>query len=110
VSLKLRHAEIEGNTKHERKDPAPTPIFVAGITHLQRLRAAIEQAINRLSYTLKVIISDTIKMIRNKLEYHKTIIEILKEKKVQFHTFQPRKRHAYRVLIRNLHHSVQQDV
>jgi hypothetical protein len=29
----LRHAETEGDTKHERKDPAPIPIFFPGITN-----------------------------------------------------------------------------
>jgi hypothetical protein len=47
----LRHAEIEGDTKPERKDPAPPPIFVPGITNLQRLTATIEQVVNRLNYT-----------------------------------------------------------
>jgi hypothetical protein len=49
----MRHAETEGNTKHERKDPAPPQMFVAGITNLQRLTATIEQVVNRLNYTLK---------------------------------------------------------
>jgi hypothetical protein len=35
----LRHAETEGNTEHKRKDPAPPPIFVPGITNMQRLTA-----------------------------------------------------------------------
>jgi hypothetical protein len=105
----LRHAETEGNTKHERKDPAPPPIFVPGITNLQRLPATIEQVVNSLNYTLKIINNDTIKII-NKLEYHKAIIDILKEKKVEFHTYQPRQQRAYSVVIKNLHHSVQQEL
>jgi hypothetical protein len=44
------------------------------------------------------------------LEYLKTIIDILKEKKVEFHTCPPRQQRAYRVVIRNLHHSVQQEL
>jgi hypothetical protein len=35
-----------------------------------------------LKYTLKIINNDTIKIIANKLECHKAIIDILKEKKV----------------------------
>jgi hypothetical protein len=38
----LRHAETEGDTKHEIKDTAPPPIFVPGITNMQRLTATIE--------------------------------------------------------------------
>jgi hypothetical protein len=44
-----RHAETDGNTKHGRQDPAPQPIFVTGITSMQRLTAAIEQVVNRLN-------------------------------------------------------------
>jgi hypothetical protein len=77
----LRHAETESNTKQERKDPTPPPIFVSGITNMQRLTATIEQVLNRLNYTLKIINNDTIKIITNKLEYHKTLMDILKRKK-----------------------------
>jgi hypothetical protein len=50
-----------------------------------------------------------IKITTNKLEYHKAIIDILKENKIEFHTYPPRQQRAYRVAIRNLHHSVQQE-
>jgi hypothetical protein len=66
----LRQAETEGDTKHERKDPAPPPIFVPGIINIQRLTATIEQVVYRLNYTLKTISNETIKIITNKWEYH----------------------------------------
>jgi hypothetical protein len=64
----LRQTETEGNTKHERKDPAPPPMFVPGIINKQRLTAATEQVVNRLNYTLKLINSGKIKVTANKLE------------------------------------------
>jgi hypothetical protein len=33
----LRHAETEGNGRHERQDPAPTPMFVPRITNIRQL-------------------------------------------------------------------------
>lgn len=42
----------------------------------------------------------------NKLEYHKTIIDILKARKVQFHIYQPRQKRAYR----DLHQTVLQEL
>jgi hypothetical protein len=45
--------------KHERKDPAPPPIFVSGITNMQQLTATIEQAVNGLNYTLKIFNNET---------------------------------------------------
>jgi hypothetical protein len=75
----LRHAETEGNVWHEREDPAPTPMFVPGITHMQRLATTTEQVINGSNWALKIINSDTIKITTNKLEYHKTITGTLKK-------------------------------
>jgi hypothetical protein len=49
---------------------------------MQQLTATIEQVVNRLNYILKIINNDTIMVITNELEYHKTITDILKEKKV----------------------------
>jgi hypothetical protein len=105
----LRPEKTEGNTNHERKDPTPPPIFVPGIANVQRLTATIEKVINRLKYeyTLKII-NDIIKT--KKVEYRKTIIYILKEKKIEFYTFQPRQQRAYKVVIRNLHHSARQEI
>jgi hypothetical protein len=42
-------------TKAEIKDPAPSLIFVPGITNMERLTATNEQVVNRLNYTLKII-------------------------------------------------------
>jgi hypothetical protein len=61
----MGQAETEGNTRHKRKDAAPPPRFVAGITSLQRLTATTEQVVNRLDYTLKIINNDAVKIIAN---------------------------------------------
>jgi hypothetical protein len=50
------------------------------------------------------------KILTAKLDYQKIILDTLKEKEVEFHTFQPRQQSACRVVIRNLHHSVQQEL
>jgi hypothetical protein len=52
--------------------------LVPGITHMLRLTATNEQVISRSNCVLKIINNDTIKIITNKLEYHKTITDILK--------------------------------
>jgi hypothetical protein len=75
----LRHAETEGDIKHERKYSAPPPIFISGKTHTQGLTVTIEQVVNRLNCTLKIFNSETIKIITNKLEYHKALIDVIKK-------------------------------
>jgi hypothetical protein len=50
------------------------------------------------------------KIIKNKRDYHKILINVLDEEKVEFYTYQPRQQRAYRMVIRNLHHSEQQEL
>jgi hypothetical protein len=40
-----RLADTEGSTKRERNQPAPSPIFVPGITNMQQLTATVEQVV-----------------------------------------------------------------
>jgi hypothetical protein len=61
---------------------------------MQWLKAGIEQVVNRSNNTLKMVNND--KKDNDKLKYHKTIIDILKEEKGDFHTYQPRQRHMQR--------------
>jgi hypothetical protein len=75
---------------------------------MQRLTATIEQVDNRLNYTLKIINKYAIKIMIIKLEHQKIILDITKDKKVEFHTYQARQHRAYRAVIRNLQHSLQQ--
>jgi hypothetical protein len=73
---------------------------------MQRLTATVEQVVNRLNYSLKIINNDKMKIMTNKLDYHKIIIDILKEEKVEFKIYHPLQQRAYRVVIRKLHNSV----
>jgi hypothetical protein len=94
--------------RHEIHDAAPSPIFVAGITNMQRLTATVELVVNRLNYTLKIINNDNKndKQPGLSLKYNGHI----KREKIKFHTYQPRQQSAYRVVIRNLHQSEQQEL
>jgi hypothetical protein len=55
----LRQAETAGNSRHEGQDPAPR------ITNLRRLTCTTEHVANRLIYILKMINTDTIKIMKN---------------------------------------------
>jgi hypothetical protein len=72
----LRHAGTESNTEHEIEDPAPPPLFISGITNLHRLTAIIVHVANKLHFK----INGRHNTDNNKLEFHKIITDILKEK------------------------------
>jgi hypothetical protein len=67
----LRQAETDGNTKNERKVSALPAIFAPGITNMRRLTATIEQVVNRLNYTIKMISNNTIKIIKTNWKIRK---------------------------------------
>lgn len=76
---------------------------------MQPLIIIIEGIARGKNSTMKVVSSDTIKIQTIELEDHKAVIDILKANKAEFHTYQPRQQTAYRVVIRNLHYSTDQD-
>jgi hypothetical protein len=77
---------------------------------MQRLTATIERVVNRLNYIFKIIKNGTIKIMTNKSDYHKIIIDMLKDKTGKFHAYKPRQQRACRVVIRNIRHSVEQEL
>lgn len=108
----LQNTEAQDNNNKEKQtnDPKPPPIFIPRILDVKRLTALIEETVNRKDYTLKIDNKDTIKIITTKLEHHKSVYNMLKDKKVEFHTYQPRHQRSFRVVIRNLHHSLNQEL
>jgi hypothetical protein len=92
-----------------KKEPAPPPILVPGIKNAQRLMTTIEEKIRREDYKMKIINNDMIKILTTKLEDHKEVVDTLKTNKVEFHTYQPRQQRAYRVVIRYIHYSIEQE-
>jgi hypothetical protein len=76
---------------------------------MQRLTATVELVVNRLKY-VHIQNNQRHNKDNNKLKYHETIIDTLKQKDVELHTCQLRQQRMYRMVIRNLHHSVQQEL
>lgn len=66
----------------------------------------IDQVIERKECTLNIVNHDTIKIMTTKLAFHKVVVDMLKRKNVEFHTYQPRQDRAYRVVLRNMHYSI----
>lgn len=98
----------DGNTI-KKKDPNPPPIFVPGVVKIKDFVLEIETAITKDEYFLKIINRDMIKINTKTLLSHQKVVLFLKQTNKQFHTYQPRQKRAYRVVLRHVHHSTDTD-
>lgn len=76
----------------------PYPIFIPRGNRCQKsLTPLIEDTVNRIDDTLKTTSNNTIKITTSKFEQHRNVINMLKNKKVEFHTCKPRHQRYVRV-------------
>lgn len=83
----------------------PPPIFVNGVEQLKPLKDLLD-SIAENEYTLKVLPNNSVKIQPNQSENYVSIVEQLKVKKTQFHTYQQKEEKNYKVVLRNMHPSV----
>jgi selenocysteine-specific translation elongation factor len=72
---------------------------------VEHLATAIEEE----QYYCKALSNETIKINVTTSESYRKLIKQLQQEKIVHHTYQIREERAYRVVIRNLHHSVTTD-
>lgn len=83
----------------------PPPIFVNGVEQLKPLKDLLD-SIAENEYTLKVLPNNSVKIQPNQSENYVSIVEQLKVKKTQFHKYQQKEEKNYKVVLRNMHPSV----
>lgn len=105
---KLSQTETQGVTEERSGAPqevrAPA-IFVSGVQNIKPLQELLdEKAIG--CYTFKILNNNQVKIQINKSEKYLPIITALKEKNTEFFTYQKKDSRKFKVVLRNLHLSV----
>lgn len=86
----------------------PPCIYVCNIQSYEQMCNALEQLLGKDSFTCTARLHDTV-IATNTSDAYRLTVHYLKENKADFHTFQPKTEKAYRVVIRNLHHTTPVD-
>lgn len=89
----------------EQKEPKPPPIFIKGVKNITPLTTLLNH-ITKNGYEIKVLGYDQIKVQPKTVEYYKTITQALIDKKTEFHTYRPKEERSFRVVLKNMHNSV----
>lgn len=96
----------ENSIPKEIKTPAPPPIFIYDVADYQAMIKSFVQIIEMNSFHARVLANDKIKISTHTVEAYRKLSSFLRREKIIHHTYQIREERAYRVVIRNLHHSV----
>ncbi|KAL4132606.1 hypothetical protein QTP88_009730 [Uroleucon formosanum] len=82
----------------------PPPIFIRTVNDYSTFCALIKELIKCDNFSCKSSING-IKLSTETAESYRSVIQFLQENKADFHTYQLKQEKAYRVVLRNLHHT-----
>ncbi|GAB0086261.1 hypothetical protein DMENIID0001_002800 [Sergentomyia squamirostris] len=88
----------------EKNPPKPPPVFVHGVEQILPLKTLLD-SIAKDDYTHKALHDNTVKIQVNKIEQYRLLLQTLREKKTDMHSYQPKIDRSFRVIIKGLHHS-----
>ena len=98
-------SEKSTESENKLKTQKSPPIFVSGVANICPLKALLDSTVKN-EYTLKVLPNNEVKIQPHSSEKYLPIIEELKKKNTEFHTYQRKQDKGYKVVLRNMHSSV----
>jgi hypothetical protein len=104
-------AKADENTKEtadvqHSSNPKPPPIFVHGVTDYPKMIQALTAIVEAEQYTTKAMANNVIKINVNTVEMYREVVRFMKDSNIIYHTYQLKEDKPYRVVIRNLHHTI----
>lgn len=95
------------NTKStEIKDPRPPPIYIYGVKDFKAMIEHLALVAAEETYFTKALPNNTIKINPQTPDTYRKLIHHIREEKIVHHTYQIKQERAYRIVIRDLHHSI----
>jgi hypothetical protein len=100
----------EDSSEHHQKSkietiPKPPLIFVSNVTTISPLIQLIEH-IAKQQYDIKALSGNQIRVQPKTPDAYRTIVKALEEKNTTFHTYKPKDECSYRVVLKNMHFSI----
>lgn len=109
-NLNEEHAEKDNtapnNTKAPQKDPKPPPIYIYGVTDYKAMTDSLALITEDETYYCKALSNNTVKINPYSADTYRKLIRYLRMENIVHHTYQLKQERAYRVVIRDLHHSM----
>lgn len=87
-------------------NPRPPPIYIYGVRDYKAMMRDLAQAIEDERYHTKTLANNTVKINTHSIEGYRQLIRHLRDKNIIHHTYQIKQERAYRIVLRDLHHSI----
>lgn len=102
------HEENENtnHTQETQKIPKPPPIFIYGVKDFKKMINNLAEVTADETYHTKALANEIVKINAHTIDTYRKLVRHLRDENIIHHTYQVKEERAYRVVIRNLHHSV----
>lgn len=101
----LSNDDEENENNEENKIPKPPPIFVPGVADICNMVKKISGEITEREFNYKAVSDGQIKLNIKTIESYRKLVKYFEKNNICYHTFQLKTERAYRIVIKNLHHS-----
>ena len=95
----------ENDKEPEIKIQKSPPIFVDGVSNIQPLYEMLNNSAKN-SYDIKIVSSNQVKIQLKTPEVYSIVVKELEAKQTQFYTYKPKEERGFKVVLRNIHPSV----
>lgn len=94
---------------NENKKPRPPPIFIHNVALISGLMKTVETIIGKKDFRTTVLSNNTVRVNVPAEDDYRLLVRELRKAKIEFYTFQLKTERAFKVVIRQIHSSVQPD-
>jgi hypothetical protein len=88
------------------KEPKPPPIYIYGVNNFEAMLDNLVTVTKNDTYAVKALPNDIMKIMPNTPETYRKITQHVRDENIIHHTYQLKQERAYRIVIRDLHHSI----
>lgn len=89
-----------------KSDPKPPPIFIPDVGNVQAMIRAFESVVSTDEFCYRCVNRNSVKILPKSADVYRKLVRKLNEGNVSFHTYQLKQDRAYRVVLKNMHYSV----
>jgi uncharacterized protein with HEPN domain len=84
----------------------PPPIYIYGVNNLKAMLDNLTMVTENKTYIVKALPNNTMKIMPNTPETYRKLIQRVRDEKMIHHTHKIKQERVYRIVIRDLHHSI----
>jgi hypothetical protein len=93
-------------TSTKLSEPKPPPIFIPDVGNVQAMIRTFESIVSTDEFSYKCVNNNSVKILPKSADTYRRLVRKLNEGNVSFHTYQLKQERAYRVVLKNMHYSV----